>query len=167
MTYSARSLGKQFGLNDQQMNMALKLLGYLEGEPGCYSPTEKGKQFFRENYHDNGYGGYCKRIWSTISYDESIIVQLKQEVTKDICKQAINMVKECRAAKMAENTELLSAKLNPTAETIKAKCSLRLDSKDVKHICIAAVVTSAIIVTVVLCVKKHKKKKSKEKLTAA
>ena len=39
MNYSARLLGQRFGLNAQEMNMALKQLGYLDGQPGNYIPT--------------------------------------------------------------------------------------------------------------------------------
>lgn len=78
MNYSARLLGQRFGLNAQEMNMALKQLGYLDGQPGNYIPTEKGKMFYSETYHDNGYGGYAKRFWNTLSYDESIIGQLER-----------------------------------------------------------------------------------------
>lgn len=94
MNYSARLLGQRFGLNAQEMNMALKQLGYLEGQPGKYIPTEKGKLFYSEAYHDNGYGGYAKRTWSTFSYDESIINNLDEELTKDVCQQAINLARE-------------------------------------------------------------------------
>ena len=67
MSLSAQRIGELFGLNAQEMNMALKLLGYLDGEPGNYLPTEKCKPFYLQEYHDNGYGGYAKRIWRTVT----------------------------------------------------------------------------------------------------
>ena len=39
MSLSAQRIGKMFGLTAQEMNMALKLLGYLDGEPGHYLPN--------------------------------------------------------------------------------------------------------------------------------
>ena len=55
MSLSAQRIGKMFGLTAQEMNMALKLLGYLDGEPGHYLPTVKCKPFYLQEYHDNGY----------------------------------------------------------------------------------------------------------------
>ena len=43
MSLSAQRIGKMFGLTAQEMNMALKLLGYLDGEPGVYSARYMGE----------------------------------------------------------------------------------------------------------------------------
>ena len=64
MNYSARLLGQRFGLNAQEMNMALKQLGYLDGQPGNYIPTEKGKMFYSGKVSQNIYHFRIK----TISY---------------------------------------------------------------------------------------------------
>lgn len=81
MYYSASQLGSLLGFSAQQINAALRILGYIEGTPGHYCPTEKGKAFFQVTYHDNGYGGYARRCWETYCYDESIVVPLRQELS--------------------------------------------------------------------------------------
>ena len=47
MGKSARVLGWEFGRNAREMNALLKQQGYLDGEPGAYGLTEKGKQYGR------------------------------------------------------------------------------------------------------------------------
>ena len=157
MNYSARLLGQRFGLNAQEMNMALKQLGYLDGQPGNYIPTEKGKMFYSETYHDNGYGGYAKRFWNTLSYDESIIGQLERELTNDVCQQAINFVKEFRAAKKAmDNDESVALYediviSDPNAPNIGFSAQMdspranNLDIAAFAFVCIAATIASIVI----------------------
>lgn len=43
MRKSARYLGRDVGLNAEEVNVWLKEEGYLEGEPGDYRVTEKGR----------------------------------------------------------------------------------------------------------------------------
>ena len=42
---SARIMGQDYGLTAQEMNFVLKEEGYLDGEPGSYSVTEKGSSY--------------------------------------------------------------------------------------------------------------------------
>lgn len=58
MGKSARVLGWEFAKTAREMNELFKQHGYLEGEPGAYGLTEKGKQYAEEKYHTNGVGGY-------------------------------------------------------------------------------------------------------------
>lgn len=156
-----------FGLTAQEMNMALKLLGYLDGEPGHYLPTEKCKPFYLQKYYDNGYGGYAKRIWSTVTYNESIIESLEQELTKEICQLAKDLVREHRAAK---NAAVIAETIHSAIEKAQKNYGRQLSSKEIKTIGLVALIvigTAATVTTVVLCVKNAKEKKSKEILTAA
>lgn len=175
MNYSARLLGQRFGLNAQEMNMALKQLGYLDGQPGNYIPTEKGKMFYSETYHDNGYGGYAKRFWNTLSYDESIIGQLERELTNDVCQQAIIFVKEFRAAKKAmDNDESVALYediviSDPNAPNIGFSAQMdspranNLDIAAFAFVCIAATIASIVIGA---CKARRKRAKIKDPLRA-
>ena len=140
MNYSARLLGQRFGLNAQEMNMALKQLGYLDGQPGNYIPTEKGKMFYSETYHDNVYGGYAKRFWNTLSYDESIIGQLERELTNDVCAPNIGF-----------SAQMDSPRAN------------NLDIAAFAFVCIAATIASIVIGA---CKARRKRAKIKDPLNA-
>ena len=75
MRKSARLLGKEYGLNAQEMNYILKNQGLLDGEPGDYWPTEKGAAYAFEKYEKRGTGGYKQYNpeWTTRSWDESVL----------------------------------------------------------------------------------------------
>jgi hypothetical protein len=78
---SARIIGwEEFGLTARDMNVLLKKHGYLEGEPGAYGVTEKGKPFAEEQYHDNGYGGYAHRYWDTRAWNEDLVPALRADM---------------------------------------------------------------------------------------
>lgn len=101
MNYSASMLGRLFHVNGQEMNVVLRNLDYLHGAPGNYGLTEKGLQYGSVKLHDNGYGGYCHRGWDTISFDESIVESLKQEVNPEVIKVARAQLSEHRATQKA------------------------------------------------------------------
>ena len=77
-------MGQDFGLTAQEMNFVLKEEGYLQGEPGNYSVTEKGQQFADEQYHHRGTGGYShyNRSWETRTWDDCITDNLDITVKK-------------------------------------------------------------------------------------
>lgn len=83
MRKSARILGQDIGLNAQEMNYLLKEEGFLDGEAGNYTVTEKGAPFAEEQDHHRGTGGYAyyNRHWTTRSWDESISNAL--DITED------------------------------------------------------------------------------------
>lgn len=45
MMKSASQLGREYNLTGQEMNYLLKEQDFLDGEPGDYFPTEKGKLY--------------------------------------------------------------------------------------------------------------------------
>jgi len=53
------------------MNVILKELGYVEGDPGAYGVTEKGAKYAFEKDHHRGPGGYSwyNRDWTTRTWD--------------------------------------------------------------------------------------------------
>ena len=170
MYYSARKLGKIFGLTAQEMNVALKKLGYILGQPGYYFPTEKGMPFFKANYCSNGYGGYASSSWTEFTYDESILKQLIPEMTNDICQKVKDFVKEQRLAnKAVEAAELFADKISTCKESVNATKILQMNSKQIKTagiVALAVIGTAAITTAVVICVKRAKKNKGNKTLSA-
>lgn len=73
---SARMIGRELGcMTAQEVNMLLCEEGYLEGEPGDYTVTEKGAPYAEERDYHRGTGGYAtyNRYWTTRSWDDSIL----------------------------------------------------------------------------------------------
>lgn len=54
MRKSARYLGRDVGLNAEEVNVWLKEEGYLEGEPGDYRVTEKGRPYATQRHWETG-----------------------------------------------------------------------------------------------------------------
>lgn len=66
MCKSARYLGRDVGLNAEEMNVWLKEEGYLEGEPGDYRVTEKGRPYATQRHWETGspnHAGYVSTSW--------------------------------------------------------------------------------------------------------
>ena len=79
------------------MNFLLKEEGFLDGEPGNYTITEKGKKFAEEHNHHRGTGGYShyNRYWTTITWDDGIANELiiTEDRKKEI-RRAISIRKQ-------------------------------------------------------------------------
>jgi hypothetical protein len=75
---TARLLGDILGKTARQVNEALKENGFLEGEPGNYTFTEKGEQYGEEKDEDNGYGGSAYRGWSYKKWDEEVLTEISR-----------------------------------------------------------------------------------------
>ncbi len=67
------------------MNALLRERGYLDGTPGSYSLTDKGKKYGKEEDHHRGVGGYSwyNRDWTTRTWDEEILTALAGEMDDD------------------------------------------------------------------------------------
>lgn len=66
MRKSARYLGRDVGLNAEEVNVWLKEEGYLEGEPGDYRVTEKGRPYATQRHWEPGspnHAGYVSTSW--------------------------------------------------------------------------------------------------------
>jgi hypothetical protein len=103
---SARVLGEAFGLTAQELNYALKEAGFLSGEPGMYSVTEKGAKFAAEEDHSRGTGGYAhyNRAWTTRTWDDSAVGELDlTDDRKSEIRQAVSAAR--RAARAASRSE--------------------------------------------------------------
>lgn len=90
---SARLLGEILGKTAIEVNKLLKDKGFLEGEPGAYQLTEKGKQYGKESFEDNGYGGSAYRGWSFNVWDEEVI----NEISDDKFPGIVWYCDKCRA----------------------------------------------------------------------
>jgi len=97
MRKSARLLGQEYGLTAPEMNFVLKEEGFLDGEPGNYTVTEKGETYAEEQDYHRGTGGYSwyNRAWTTRTWDDGITDEL--DITDDRKKeirQAISIAKQ-------------------------------------------------------------------------
>ncbi len=63
-TYSARRLGDRIGLSARDVNKKLFELGLLDGKPGLWTITEKGKEFGDSKFIKTG-----QRNGSATGYD--------------------------------------------------------------------------------------------------
>lgn len=107
MSLSARRLGQEYGLTAEEMNVLLKEEGFLDGEPGGYYPTEKGRRFVYEKGDDNGYGGYAFRGWNWLEWDESIMNELHvtSERKREIREKTLEQRRRRRAEREAASEE--------------------------------------------------------------
>ena len=97
MGKSARVLGKGFGLTANEMNFVLKEEGYLDGEPGNYTVTEKGKKYAVEQDYHRGTGGYAQynAHWTTRVWDDEIADEFDiTDDRKEEIRQAIHIAKQ-------------------------------------------------------------------------
>ncbi len=94
MRKSARVLGQEYGLTAQEMNFVLKEEGFLDGNPGNYTVTEKGEKFAEVNYAGRSYG-YCNGGWPTRTWDDGITdgLYITEDRKKEI-RQAILIAKQ-------------------------------------------------------------------------
>lgn len=85
MRMSARILGKEFNLTAEEMNRVLAKLGFLKGEPGDYSITEKGAKYIVEKVNSS-YG----KAWLERSIDESIkgALNISDKLIKEVKSEA-------------------------------------------------------------------------------
>ena len=65
------------GLDAREVNRRLASHGYLEGKPGHYLITEKGRRRGEVHAFDNGYGGFAYRQWDYVVWDEDLADELR------------------------------------------------------------------------------------------
>ena len=102
MGKSARVLGEEYGLNAQEMNRILKKQGFLDGGPGGYSLTEKGKQFGEQRYIFSG----PRSGYDLITFYDSIKEELN--ITKELKAEVRAEMEEERLQRKAEARELVT-----------------------------------------------------------
>lgn len=144
MRKSARNLGQEYGLTAQEMNYVLKEKGYLEGDAGDYSITEKGRDFASEQDFHRGTGGYAhyNRYWTTRSWDDSIADELNvADEDKDAARAAVaesrrQQREEMKAARAEADARFLaSQELNNSENSSRDSSCVELskteDSDDI------------------------------------
>lgn len=130
MRKSARLLGKDYGLTAEEMNCLLKQQGYLDGEPGEYWPTEKGKQFASEIFERRGTGGYERYnpSWTKRSWDESILDEL--DLSDDALCRAADEVVERRNQRLGSSA---NGRAYSVGETTRDQFQSEMDGDDSKE----------------------------------
>lgn len=73
---SARQLGGMVGMSAREVNLALRDLGYLTGEPGNWQLTNKGAERAILRCEGNEYGGSAHRSWEWPMWNEDIVYEL-------------------------------------------------------------------------------------------
>lgn len=70
------------GKTAREMNALLLEHGYLDGVPGDYVLTDKGKQYGSESYYERGTGGSqsYNRAWTVRTWDEGITEALNADI---------------------------------------------------------------------------------------
>lgn len=101
MQFSARILGRDYGLTAEEMNRVLVKLGFLKGLPGDYSLTEKAMQYAVEKDFHRGVGGYSyyNRYWTTRTFDDSIKEVL--DISDELISEVRNEIAAARATRYA------------------------------------------------------------------
>lgn len=122
MSKSARLLGQSLGLSAQEINLILKEEGFLAGEPGKYSVTEKGAKYAIEKDFHRGTGGYdhYNRNWSTRTWDDGITSELdiaddKKKAIREAIAAAKRKISEANGVEKA--TDLDSIKIDDIGST--------------------------------------------------
>ena len=82
MKLSAKMIGEQLGLPSIEVNKLLQKVGYLTGNPGNWIPTSMAQGLFELRQKTKGYGGYAKREWTFLMWDEGIVDELKKLFNK-------------------------------------------------------------------------------------
>ncbi|MCD8117933.1 MAG: hypothetical protein LUE29_00330 [Lachnospiraceae bacterium] len=112
MQISARILGRSYGLTAEEMNRVLVKLGFLEGIPGDYSPTEKALPYVVEKDFHMGTGGYdhYNRYWTTKTFDDSIkeVLDVPKELISEV-RDELTAIRAARAAERAIAREIADA----------------------------------------------------------
>lgn len=130
MSLSAKRLGYELGLTAQEVNVLLEEEGFLSGEPGNYTPTEKGEDFSISKDKDNGYGGYAARSWEWLEWDESIIADLNvtPEKRAHIKEKTAEQRRQRRAERDAQSEAYWASLRDESEEDASDQISSLLDA---------------------------------------
>lgn len=136
MQVSASILGRDYGLTGEQMNRVLVKLGFLTGEPGAYTITEKAKDYVIENYHHRGTGGYSQynAYWTTRTFDDSI---------KEVLNVTDELIAEVREELAAHRAAIRAERVEEVVE--EAKEHIIIDEDALKKLAIGGAVIAGIV----------------------
>lgn len=79
---SATVLGREIGRTGREMNVLLHRYGYLTGEPGAYSLTDKGKKYGsqEDHYRGNVRSLHYYRQWTTTTWSDETLAALLNDM---------------------------------------------------------------------------------------
>ncbi|MER5834846.1 hypothetical protein ABT116_29410 [Streptomyces sp. NPDC002130] len=83
MGKSATVLGREIGKTGREMNLLLLRYGYLTGEPGAYSLTDKGERYGTQEDHHRGNvrSLHYYRQWTTTTWSDETLAALLNDMT--------------------------------------------------------------------------------------
>ncbi|MFI5884881.1 hypothetical protein [Streptomyces sp. NPDC051554] len=83
MGKSATVLGREIGKTGREMNVLLYRYGYLAGEPGAYSLTDKGEKYGtqEDHYRGNVRSLHYYRQWTTTTWSDETLAALLNDMT--------------------------------------------------------------------------------------
>ena len=153
MQISARILGQEYGLTAQEMNRVLVKEGFLKGQPGDYSLTEKAVGFAKEHDFHRGTGGYSwyNRYWTTRTFDDSIkkllnvTPELKEEVRSEIAAERTARYAAQVAARAQAEAEFLAKQASEKAAKEAAELA-EVEAEEFTRKCKKAGIVGLIII---------------------
>ncbi|MGJ5827207.1 hypothetical protein [Streptomyces ossamyceticus] len=79
---SATVLGREIGKTGREMNVLLHRYGYLTGEPGAYSLTDKGEKYGiqEDHYRGNVRSLHYYRQWTTTTWSDETLAALLNDM---------------------------------------------------------------------------------------
>jgi len=79
---SATVLGREIGKTGREMNALLHRYGYLTGEPGAYSLTDKGMKYGtqEDHYRGNVRSLHYYRQWTTTTWSDETLAALLNDM---------------------------------------------------------------------------------------
>lgn len=82
MGKSATLLGREIGKTGREMNVLLHRYGYLTGEPGAYSLTDKGEKYGTQEDHASGNvrSLHYYRQWTTTTWSDETLAALLNDM---------------------------------------------------------------------------------------
>lgn len=120
---SATKLGRDLGLNGQEMNALLHDQGFLKGLPGEYSTTEKSEAFAHSTHEHRGSDGpgmSYRADWHEDRYDELILEQLDHsDSALDRARAKLPLLKQEKAERDAARREAYAAERENEAAEVR------------------------------------------------
>ena len=110
MVRSTAGLGRELGLNSQEMNILLRDEGYLEGEPGDWMLTEKGHAHASQQHWDVSnpmHAGYVTTRWDDKILEEigPVSSERRQGIRDEIAARRSEQRRQRKESQVEFNNE--------------------------------------------------------------
>lgn len=128
MVRSTAGLGREFGMNSQEMNILLRDEGYLEGEPGDWRPTEKGRDHASQHHWDVPspmHAGYITTRWDDDVLEDigPVSLERKREIRDEIAAR--------RAEQRRQREELKAERESEPEDDFDSSDCVMADDEDI------------------------------------